>query len=82
MLDKIIPPTNEHDVEIQRIKLEQMKVQLELDKQHQLLIDDITKQLNTYNNVCHNNIIPIDGYFEIDIGETVVKLKRFCYDTE
>lgn len=77
MFNKIYPPTNEHDVEKERIKLEQLKVQLELEKQHQLIIKDVSEQLQTYQKSSKYNLIPEDGYFEIEMGKTKIKLHRW-----
>jgi len=74
-------PTNEYDVKIESIKLEQLKVELEIKKIDQLIIEELSNQFTKYTPEKFFSI-PKDGYFKISIGNTIVKLERCCNSKE
>jgi len=78
MLDKIThttnnPPANEHDVELAKIKLQQLQVEKEI-------IDSLMKATIELNRPRLKSLVPNDGRFTISVLGHSVTLERYLYN--
>ncbi len=71
------PPKNEQDVELARIHLKEMELQLQLNESNKEVLREITKQLPIYDGLCEaRKLIPPDGNVTFNISGTVVTISR------
>ncbi len=78
-----IPSTNEHDIEVEKIKLEELQIQLQLDEKKKERIELIMKNVDVYTELCTkafregdgcsgNKLLPVNGSMSITFcGETI-----------